>query len=432
MGLALGGLMMVQAGCKPAGASDQKQERPPAAVRVAVAHAVDVPVYLDEIGRTVPIQMVEIMPQIGGKLTAVHVEDGAEIEKGAKLFEIDPRPYEAQLQAAKAALQQAQAQRQLAQVEFNRAEDLVRRNATSGLELEQRKADLAGAEARVASAEAAVVTAELNLNYARIVSPLSGRGGAVLVDAGNVVKANDQPLLVIQQLDPIYAEFSVNENDLGTVRKYLLQNGLDLGKSPEKGLKVIVDVPGDSAQMLAAMGSAVPATRPSGQQGARTGELTFLDNAVLAGTGTVRLRATVANADHYFWPGQFVKVRVVLTTKKDAVLIPALAVQVGQNGTYVVVVTPQNTAELRPIRTGQRHGEEIVIEEGLRAGEQVVTIGHLMIQPGGPVMVIQGEGGGPGMMPPGVGQPGQKPGEVEDAKPQEISGPQPAKEKSTP
>jgi membrane fusion protein, multidrug efflux system len=394
----LAGALLI-AGCKREGAGMQMTERPPAAVTTVTAHAADVPVYLDQIGHMVSMQVVEIIPQVGGRLLAAHVEDGADVEKGQLLFEIDPRPFEAALSSAKATLQQAEAQRNLAQIEFQRAEELVRRQAVSSLELDQRRADLQVADAQVESARAAIETAELNLAYTKIHSPVTGRAGALLVDPGNVVKADNAPLLVIQQLDPIYAEFTVNDNDLGTVRKYLATAGIDRGLDPTKGLKVLVDIPGDSKQILTALGEPKPATQPGAMKaGPREGTLTFLDNRIEDRAGTVRLRATVSNADRYFWPGQFVNVRVVLTVKKDAVLIPAQAQQIGQQGPYVFVVTPDNKAEMRPIKPGQRQGNEIAVEEGLKPGDQVVLTGQMMIQPGAAVQVVPGPGA-PGSAP---------------------------------
>ena len=204
-------------------------------------------------------------------------------------------------------------------------------------------------------------------------------------------------MLVIQQLDPIYAEFTITENDLGTVRKFIATRGLDWGDRPERrdGLRVEVDVPGNSQRVLAALGgssasspSTAPATAPTtNQSGPREGQLTFLDNAVQQGSGTVRLRATIPNGDRYFWPGQFVNVRLVLTTKKDAVLIPAQAQQIGQQGPFVYVVTPDNKAQIRPIVPGQRQGELIVVDRGVQPGERVIVTGQMSVMPDGPVVV---------------------------------------------
>ena len=384
--------VQVWSGCaRDAGSSPGAEARPPAQVTVATALARDVPVYLDEIGKTVAVEVVSVVPQVGGKLVAAHVQDGDSVTKGQLLFEIDPRPFEAALASARATLAQDQADRELAEIEFNRTKDLASKGTASQLEYDQDRVALAVAEAKVAAAEAAVQTAELNLEYTQICSPIDGRAGARLVDVGNVVKENDAPLQMVRRLDPIYAEFTITENDLGTVRKFMAARGLEWGASPERGLSVEVDIPGTSAQVQAALGPTEPATPSSAATaGPREGRLTFLDNSVQSTTGTVRLRATVANSDYYFWPGQFVNVRLILTVKKDAVLVPAEAQQIGQQGPYVYVVTADSTAELRPIVPGQRQGHLLVIEQGVKSGEHVVIMGHMAVIPSAKVQVING------------------------------------------
>ena len=385
-------------------------QRPPAMVTVATAEARDVPVYLEEIGKTVAVEVVSIVPQVGGKVIAAHVKDGDEVAKGQLLFEIDPRPLEAALATAKATLAQNRADLELAQIQFKRMEGLAPIGSASQLEFDQMRLAQAVAEAKVAAAEAAVQTADLNLQYTRICSPIDGRAGVRMVDPGNVVKENDAPMQVIRRLDPIFVEFTVTENDLGTVRKYMAAHGLEWGASSEHGLPVEVDVPGNSVRVLQAFAATQPASMPtSAGSEPRVGRLTFLDNSVQGTTGTIRLRATVSNADSYFWPGQFVNVRLVLTTKKDAVLVPMAAQQIGQQGPYVYVVKPDGTAELRPIIPGQRQGELLAIEAGVQEGEKVVVAGQMAVEPGAKVMVTNGEPGGapPGTGPPaGAGTPG--------------------------
>ncbi len=392
-------------------------ERPPAPVTVAAAVARDVPVYLDEIGRIVPIDSVSVVPQVGGKVMAAHLEDGAFVKKGDLLFEIDDRPFKAAVALAEATLSQSKAELELANVEFKRVEDLMTRAIATQLEFDQRRVAKDISQAKVEWAIAALDQAKLDLEHTRILSPVSGRAGARLIDAGNVVRENEMPLVTIQRLDPIYAEFTVTENDLGTVRKYVASAGRDWGEHPEHGLRVEVDVPASSARVLSALGAPLKGQSAStGQQEqvtgssngaaekksdavaagakleARSGKLVFLDNAVQESTGTVKLRASLDNADHYFWPGQFVNVRLVLTTKIEAVLIPEKARQVGREGSFVYVVTPKNTAEMRPVSLGQRHGELIVAEHGLKGGERVVVTGQMGIMPDGPVMVVGGDG----------------------------------------
>ena len=386
-------------------ASNRKGGRPPAMVTVATAVARDVPVYLEEIGKTVATEVVSIIPQVGGKVMAAHVQDGDEVKKGQLLFEIDPRPCEAALAAAKATLAQNKADLDLAQIQFKRMRDLALRESASQLEFDQERVAQAVAEAKVAAAEAAVQTAELNLQYTRITSPIDGKAGVRMVDAGNVVKENDAPMQVIRRLDPIYVEFTVTENDLGTVRKYMSYNGLEWKGGAESGLRVEVDVPGNSMKVLTALGANRPTTAPataSGEAAPRVGRLTFLDNSVQGASGTIRLRATVGNADHYFWPGQFVNVRLVLTTKKDAVLVPVTAQQIGQQGPFVYVVKPDATAELRLITPGQRQGDLLVVESGVRTGDKVVVAGQMTVMPNAKVQVTNAgpDGGPPSMTSP--------------------------------
>jgi multidrug efflux system membrane fusion protein len=307
------------------------------------------------------------------------------------------------LASAEAAVAQAKAELTLAQAESKRVQSLAGTSAVSELELDQKRSAVAVAEAKVAATEAAVLTAKLNLEYAKIYSPTEGRAGARLVDPGNVAKANDGTLLTIQRLDPIYAEFSVNENDLGTVRKYLATQGLAATDSLVRGLKVEVDIPGNSARLVSALGGAKPSTQPTTNlAGPREGQLTFLDNSVQSSTGTVKLRATLPNADRYFWPGQFVNVRLVLTMRKDAVLIPAQAQQIGQQGPFVYVVKADSTAEIRPIVPGQRQDDMLVVEQGIQPGENVVVAGHMAVMPNGKVVVTNGK---PGSVPPAGTQP---------------------------
>jgi multidrug efflux system membrane fusion protein len=399
------GLIFTIAGCRredQQNAQVQQQQRQAAPVTVAEAVTRDVPVYIDQIGKTVAVEVVSIVPQVGGKVIAAHVENGAYVNKGDLLFEIDPRPYRAALDAAKATLDQNEAELRWARADFQRTEELRATSVASQLEWEQKKSGMEVAHAKVEAAKAAIEQAELDLEYTKIFSPIDGRAGARFIDAGNVVKPNEGVMLIVQRLDPIYAEFTVNENDLGTVRKFMASRGLRTGLETDLGLKVEVDVPGDSAQLLSALGSTPAATRPTTAPGAgaRSGTLTFLDNTVQASSGTVKLRATLPNPDRYFWPGQFVNVRLVLTTKKDAVLIPSQAQQIGQQGPFVYVVAqaevedpktgqkqPATVAQIRPITAGQRQGQMLVVEQGVSAGEQVIVSGQMMVTPGGQVSV---------------------------------------------
>ena len=335
---------------------------PPALVTVAKASVQDVPRYLDEIGRNMAFESVSVTPQVAGRITERHFVDGENLKKGQLLFVIDPRPYKAQLDSAQANLAQARAALELAKIQFARDEELVGTRAISKQDYDTKKNTVDVNEAQVEAAKAAIETAEINLDYCYIHSPIDGRAGARLVDVGNVVQANTSALLSIERLDPIYATFTITERDLPEVQKEMSRSTL----------KALVQLPGDP------------------ENAARPGRVEFLDNAVQNATGTVNLRATISNPDHHFWPGQFVNVKLVLATEKEAVLIPNQATQISQQGPFVFVIKADDTAELRQVVLGQRQGSDIVIASGLTSGERVVLTGHLLVRPGGKVHVATG------------------------------------------
>ncbi len=327
-------------------------------VTVAKATAQDVPKYLDEIGRNTAFESVTVTPQVGGRITERHFQDGENLKQGQLLFVIDPRPFKAQVDAAQASLAQAKAALDLAKIQFARDEEVIGTRAISKQDYDTKKNTVDVDQAQVEAAQAALETAQLNLEYCYIHSPIDGRAGARLVDVGNVVQANSTSLLSIQRLDPIYANFTVTESDLPGVQKQM-----------GGGLKADVRLPTD----------------PEGT--VRVGRVEFLDNTVQNGSGTVNLRATLSNADHHFWPGQFVDVKLVLTTEKAAVLIPNEAAQISQKGPFVYVVKADDTAELRPVSLGQRQGSQVVVTGGVAANERVVVTGQLLVRPGGKVRV---------------------------------------------
>ncbi len=325
----------------------------------------DVPYYIDEIGRCSAKESVSIMPQVSGKIEAAHFVEGDDVKKSDLLFTIDKRPFEAVLAQATAAKLQASENLKLAEQEFARL-DALKGNAVSQTEYDQKKSAVAVAKAQENAAQAAIETAKLNVEYCEIRSPLTGRLGMRLVDPGNVVKLNETALVSIQSLDPINVDFTIAEDRLPEVRENMA-NGR---------LKTLVRVP----------------TAATTQPAARDGELAMIDNSVQDNSGTLRLRAHVPNKDRYFWPGQFVRVRLVLYEKKDALLIPTSAVQIGQQGTFVYVVKHDtekklDVAEMRPVTQGQTQGDLVVIEKGLNPGDNVILTGQLMVIPGAPVTV---------------------------------------------
>jgi len=357
IGLAL--LLLTSAACNRSNAQAGPPTMPPPLVTVVKATAQDVPKYLDEIGHNTAFESVTVTPQVGGRITERHFRDGENLSKGQLLFVIDPRPFQAQVDAAQATLEQAKAALDLAKIQFARDQQVIGTRAISKQDYDTKKSTVDVDQAQVDSAQAALETAKLNLEYCFIHSPIDGRAGARLVDVGNVVQANSTSLLSIQRLDPIYANFTVTETDLPEVQKEMASGVL----------KASVRLPSEP------------------EKAARIGRVEFLDNAVQNGSGTVNLRATLNNPDHHFWPGQFVDVKLVLATQKAAVLVPNQAAQISQKGPFVYVVKDDDTAELRPVQLGQRQGDDVVIAKGVAANERVVLTGQLLVRPGGKVHV---------------------------------------------
>ncbi|HMH45440.1 MAG TPA: efflux RND transporter periplasmic adaptor subunit [Pyrinomonadaceae bacterium] len=384
-------------------AAQQGSDRPPAPVSVTAAVMQDVPTYLDAIGKTVAREVVSIQPQVSGRITKINFTDGANVKKGDLLFTIDTRPFEANLRQAEANVsrdlalkKQAEAnlakdvaQAKWGEVQVKRYGELVKGGVVPREQYEQLRAtaDSLNAtvdadRAAVHSADeaikvdsAAVDTSKLELSYCYIRAPIDGRAGQRLVDIGNVVSpggsgtgsanssSNAAPasnsLLVLERLDPIYADFTISQNDLANVQQQMHAGTL----------KTEVRLP-DATDPIA-------------------GQLTFLDSAVQNTTGQVNLRATVPNSDHRFWPGRFVNIRLVLSTIHGAVLVPATAPQMSAKGSYVYVVKQDSTAEQRQVTLGQRQGDLIVVEQGVSPGDQVVTNGQVGVTPGGKVRVEQ-------------------------------------------
>ena len=366
-------------GCGKSDAAAGPPSMPPPAVVTVDAKSQDVPVYLDEIGKATALESVNITPRIAGQIIARKFEDGADVKKGQVLFEIDPAPTEAALESAKANVAQQKAALDFANIELNRYAQVAGTNAISKSDYDTKVNAVDVAKAQLAFAQAQVATAQINLDFCTIRSPIDGRAGSRMVDVGNVVKENETALLSVQTISPIYADFTVNEQELAAVR----------GNMAGGTLKTLVMLPTDGAN-------------------GREGQLTFLDNSVQNATGTVRVRATIPNQDLHFWPGQFVNVRLVLKTLKDAVLVPNTATQVSQQGLFVFVVHDDDKSPTKfsvaqtPIQVGQRQGDMVVISDGVKQGDKVVTAGQMLLQGGMPVTVLPPGGGAPG----GPGGPG--------------------------
>jgi len=338
-------------------------ERPPAPVSVVKAVAREVPIYLDEVGKCVAREVVSVQPQVGGRIAEIRFEDGADLKKGDPLFTIDSEPYRAAVASAEANVARAKAVLDLSRVDLARFANLVATQIVAQADYDAKKSAVDVAAAELRQNEAALATARINLQYCSIRSPIDGRAGHRLVDRGNVVAANGGALLVIERLDPIYVDFTVTEHDLSAVQVRMAGKSLD----------VEVRLPDQPANPL-------------------SGKVTFLDNAVQEGTGTVTIRATVDNRRRRLWPGRFVKVRLVLATLPAAIVVPAGAPQMSAKGPFVYVVKDDDTAELRPVTPGQRQADLVVIEQGIKPGERVVVNGQLGVTPGGKVRVEEPQG----------------------------------------
>jgi membrane fusion protein, multidrug efflux system len=352
-------LLLTLTGCGRQTAQADPTQFPPSPVTVFTAVSQDVPVYLDEIGKSDAFESVTVTPQVAGRIMERSFEDGAHIKKGDILFTIDPRPFQAQLDSAQAQLAQSKAALELAQSQLKMYASITDTRAVSQLDLETKKSTVDVDQAQVEAAQAAVENAKLNLEYCYIHSPIDGRAGARMVDVGNVVQANTTGLLLIQHLDPIYADFTITEKDLPEVQRQMAQGTL----------KTVVRLPSDA------------------DTAGRSGSLNFVDNAVQDQTGTVKLRATVPNGDQHFWPGQFVNVRLILSTQKGALLIPYEATNISQQGPFVYVVKSDGTVDLRQVTLGQRQGENVVVSTGIFNGDRVVVTGQIALHPGAKVRI---------------------------------------------
>ncbi len=330
--------------------------RPPAPVAVEAAQVRAVPVTIEAIGTVTPVATVAVRSQVTGTLDQVLFREGDAVGAGQPLFRIDPRPFRLALRQAEANLARDRAQARSAADDAERYRRLVPRAIVSRMDYEQKVAQARALAATVKADQQAVDAARVNLSYTLIASPIAGRAGSLQVDRGNLVRSTDaNPLVVVRQMRPIEAAFSVPAPRLGEIRRYL-------GQGP---LRVVAQPPGGDAQQ---------------------GALTFVDNAVDPTTGTILLKGTFDNPSEALWPGQFVDVRLVLATLPRAVVVPARSIQPGQQGEHVFVVKLDRTAEARPVRVGERV-EGWVAVDGVRPGEQVVTDGLLGLVPGAKVQI---------------------------------------------
>jgi len=343
------------------GCSNKQAAAPPPApvpVRVARVTLKTVPVELRAIGTVEALSTVSIKSKVAGELTAVHFREGQDVRKGDLLFEIDRQPFEVALHQVEAALARDQARLSNARTQAARYAKLFEEGVASREQADQTRADLESLEATVRADQAAVEKARLDLSYCSIASPVDGRTGSLLVNEGNLVKANDDPaLIVLNQLTPIYVSFAVPEQYLAAIRRFLAAGRLPISVN-------------------------ITEAQPS-----ESGLLTFVDNAVDSATGTIRLKGTFANPARRLWPGQFVNVVLRLSEQANAVVVPSEALQTGQSGQFVYVVKDENVVASRPVSTGRSVQGLTVVEKGLAPGEVVVTDGQLRLVSGAKIQI---------------------------------------------
>jgi multidrug efflux system membrane fusion protein len=353
--------LLLVAGCSNKEAVQAAKPIAAAPVRIATVASRTMPVELQAIGNVEAISTVSIKAQISGQLMRVHFKEGDFVKKGQLLFTIDRAPFEAALRQAEGTLAKDEAQSLNTKLDAERYQGLGKQGVVSKQQVDAAGAAANAMAATVAADKAAVETAKINLEYTSIYSPINGRTGSVGVKEGNLVKANDVPILVtINQIEPIYVSFSIPEQQLAELKQY----------SNSKSLKV--------------------EAAPQGSTQHFQGKLTFIDNSVDLTTGTIKLKATFDNAAHALWPGQFADVNLTLKSQPNAIVVPTAALQTSQSGTYVYVVDQDLTAKQQPVKVGWNVGEETVIASGLQAGQRVVTDGQLRLTPGAKVDIKSG------------------------------------------
>lgn len=340
-----------------AAAAPQAAPPPAVPVEAAAARRGDVPVYLTGLGTVQALNTVTVKTRVDGQLQTISYQEGQHVDAGQVLAQIDPRPFQAALDQAKATKAKDEAQLANAQLDLTRFQNL--KQFATGQSVDTQKALILQLQAQIEGDQAAIDNAATQLSYTTITSPLNGRTGIRLVDQGNIVHATDTGgLVVITQLHPITAIFTLPEENLPEI-------SAAMAKGP---LTVFADTRGDD--------------KPLDQ-----GTLQLVDNQIDQATGTIRLKATFPNKADQLWPGQFVDVRLLLRTQANVVTVPAAAVQHGPDGLYVYAVKPDGTAEIRPVGVGQIANGTAVIESGLAAGDSIVTAGQYRLQPGTRVQV---------------------------------------------
>jgi membrane fusion protein, multidrug efflux system len=331
----------------------------PVPVTVGTVVQKPMPIEVKVIGSAEPHSTVVVRAQVTGQLISVNFREGDDVKKGQILFELDRRPLEAALLQAQANLARDTAQLTNAEAQAKRFQDLAERGIATKEQLDTSRTGVAALTATVEADRAAVENAQVQLQYATITAPLSGRTGTLMVHEGNLVRANDTTsLVVINEVSPIYVSFAIPEGRLSDLKRYMAQGSLRVEASP-----------------------------PEEGSSTSNGRITFVDNAVDPTTGTIKIKAEFANGDRRLWPGQFVNVSVLLATDTAAIVAPSPAIQTSQQGPYAFVVKEDKTVEFRVVEVARASATETVIKNGLQAGETVVTDGHLRLVPGAHISV---------------------------------------------
>ncbi len=326
-------------------------------VVVAPVVARDMPVYLDGLGNVVASATVTVRAQVSGRLDEVLFKEGQEVRKGDVLAQIDPRPFRIQLHQAEAALARDRAQLEGAKRNFDRFTALGKDGLSSQQQIDDQRTLVAQLEATSRADQAQIESAQLSLDFARVTSPIDGVTGVRLVDRGNVVSPSDPSgLVVITQLDPIAVVFTLPQDDLPSINKEIAKGELTVDALSRDGSKKLAE-----------------------------GKLALVDNQINASTATIRLKALFPNPERLLWPNAFVKARLLLTTRKGALVVPSAVVQRGPQGTFAYVIGPDQKAAVRPIQIEATQGELSIVASGLKAGEEVVVDGQYQLRPGAKV-----------------------------------------------
>ena len=344
-------------------AQDAKATNPAATIPVTVAAVMQqsVPERIQAIGNVEAYSTVALKARVDGQILEVNFKDGMEVKKGAVLFKIDSRPFEATLRQAEANLLRDTAQKNQTRSQERRYQELLEKNFVSKEAYAQIRTNADSADASALASKAAVENARLQLEYCTIRSPIDGFVGKVMLQMGNMVKANDtNPLVVINQVRPIYVNFAVPEQNLSRIRSYMSKGPLTVDALP-----------------------------PNSNQTAASGTLIFVDNAVDSSTGTIKLRGVFPNKDNALWPGQYVSASLKLYEQKDALVVPSQSIQNGPAGQYVYVVKSDMTTEIRKIEVGRSDRTDTIITKGLQKGERVVVKGQLRLTPGAKVTIAR-------------------------------------------